>query len=142
MNITVSFEQWFASVSRCDPADFQLADAFAIAVCRIEMASTLRAPDPIVSVGNHACSSSRRVTKAMFTRLGYSRDQVRVMQRILGGSPSGWPGLIRLYVSGGNITPAQRSYLRRQLNQFHSPRGQGSRRAACAFDQRNESRSR
>jgi hypothetical protein len=54
----------------------------------------------------------------MLRQLNFNDVQVRVMQRILAGSSGGWPGMIRLYLAGEDLAPAQRSYLRRQIRQF------------------------
>lgn len=96
----------------------RISQAFAIAVCRIEEATRLGSVDPVRTLSNSASEGSRKATKSMLRQLDFNDVQVRVMQRILAGSSSGWPGMIRLFLSGEDLEPTQRSYLRRQIRQF------------------------
>jgi len=114
-----SFARWLAEAAGVTPPPaLQLDEAFAVAVCRIEEAARMNARDPVRALSNTASYGSRATTKSMFGQLGYTPAQVRIVQRVLAGSDGGWPGLIRLYLSGAVLTRDQRSYLRRQLRQF------------------------
>ena len=118
MATSAGFEQWFERASGIEPESLLLGHAFAIAVCRIESAARGRARDPILAVSNSAGQSSRAATKSMFAQLGYSRAQTRIMQRMLAGSTGGWPGLIRLYVSGEGLSDSHLRSLNRQVSDF------------------------
>jgi hypothetical protein len=115
------FRAWFeTAVGYRLNESLLLTEAFAIAVCRVEEATKLGARDPINVLCNGAGEASRRTTKAMFRQLGYTAAQIRIMQRVLAGSASGWPGMIRLFAHEAVLTPSQRLYVRRQLKAFES----------------------
>lgn len=110
---------WVAAQLDCEAeelAAIQLADAFAVLVCRVEDAARRNADDPLAVVRNStAGGNSRAATRRMLGHLGYTPAQLRVVQRLLGGSPSGWPGMLSLYVTVRDLNPAEQAYARRQL---------------------------
>jgi hypothetical protein len=53
-------------------------------------------------------------------QLGYTDDQIRVVRRLLAGSPERWPGLLRLYVRGEVLDGPHRRYVLRQLRSFQA----------------------
>jgi hypothetical protein len=114
-----SFVGWVAAQLACgteELATIQLNNAFAILVCRVEDAARRKADDPLAVVRNSAAGgNSRAATRRMLEHLGYTAAQLRVVQRLLGGSPSGWPGLLSLYVTQRDLTPAEQAYARRQV---------------------------
>ena len=57
----------------------------------------------------------------MLKHLGYTDAQLRIVHRLLGGSPSGWPGLLRLFVGDAGLTDDQQIYARRQLRDAFGP---------------------
>jgi len=115
------FRAWFETAIGCRlDESLRLTEVFAIAVCRIEEATRLGARDPVHAICNTAGHGSRKTTKAMFRQLGYTDAQIRIMQRMLAGSASGWPGMIRLFAHEAVLSPSQRRYLRRQLTAFQA----------------------
>ncbi len=94
----------------------RLQPAFEILLSRIEAARRRRAVDPLVTItSKRAGGNSRDATKRMLLQLGYTPAQRRAMHRLLAGSPSGWPGLLRLFVCNESATDAQRGYARSQV---------------------------
>jgi hypothetical protein len=125
--VSRTFVEWFEHESGQSAKTLLLDHAFTIAVCRIEHASAQNARDPIAAVGNKGSAFSRIATKSMLAQLGYSPAQTRIMQRLLAGSSSSWPGLIRLYLQGAPpLTERQRRYIRRQLQAFRGAEATGS----------------
>lgn len=116
---TTSFVLWAAAALDCgteELAAIRLGDAFAVLVCRVEDAARRNADDPLAVVRNStAGGNSRAATRRMLGHLGYTAAQLRVVHRLLGGSPAGWPGLLTLYVTQKDLTPTERAYARRQL---------------------------
>lgn len=116
---STSFLHWVADQLDCDTtqlAKVRIDDAFAMLVCRVEDAARRDANDPLAVVRNStAGGNSRAATRRMLRHLGYTTVQLRVVHRLLGGSPSGWPGLLPLYVAQRNLSPAEQAYARRQL---------------------------
>ncbi len=94
----------------------RLQPAFEVLLSRIEAARRRRAVDPLVTItSKRAGGNSRDATKRMLLQLGYTPAQRRAMHRLLAGSPSGWPGLLRLFVRNESPTDAQRGYARSQV---------------------------
>jgi hypothetical protein len=94
----------------------KLEAAFDVFVSRIESAQQRGAADPFVTVtAKSAGGNSRACTKRMLAQLGYEPTQRRAMHRLIAGSPSGWPGLMRIFATEGTLTDVQRAYCRRQL---------------------------
>ena len=121
--MTRGFIEWFDSECGRASDELLLEHAFTIAVCRIEDASAQRAGDPIAAVSNRGSVFSRLATKSMLGQLGYNKAQTRIVQRLLAGSGSSWPGLIRLYLQGApRLTKRQRRYVARQLREFRAAR--------------------
>jgi hypothetical protein len=117
--MTVAFVDWFVDGVGAPPDSLHLAQAFEIAVCRVEEAAA-SAVDPIRSLSNLATSSSRKASREMLLQLGYTDDQIRVVRRLLAGSTERWPGLMRLYASGEALEGAHRRYVIRQLRSFQA----------------------
>jgi hypothetical protein len=118
MTTSLSFARWFEHQIGEDAAvRLKLEAAFVIAVCRVEEAARQHARDPLRAVSNAGSYASRVATKSMLSQLGYSAAQTRIIQRLLAGSSS-WPGLIRIYLGAGELTGAQRQYVRRQVRAF------------------------
>jgi hypothetical protein len=117
--MTVAFVEWFADGVGAPPDSLHLAQAFEIAVCRVEEAAGL-AVDPIRSMSNRATSGSRKASREMLLQLGYTDDQIRVVRRLLAGSTERWPGLLRLYVRGEVLDGPYRRYVLRQLGSFQA----------------------
>ena len=114
-----SFARWVAAQVDCGTDELsciRLGDAFAVLVCRVEDAARRNADDPLAVVRNSSAGgNSRAATRRMLGHLGYSAAQLRVVHRLLGGSPAGWPGLLSLYVTQTHLTTVERAYARRQL---------------------------
>jgi hypothetical protein len=111
-----------------------LESAFALLVTRIEIARRLGARDPLATgATKRAGGNSRMCTKRMLERLGYAPSQRRAVQRLLVGTTSGWPGLIRLYAAGQDLSPADRQYARRQVKAL-GDQGRESRSTAHQAD--------
>ena len=113
------FLAWLATQLNCgseELAAVHLGVAFELLVCRIEDAAHRKAPDPLAVVRNSTSGGNSRVaTRTMLRHLGYTDAQLRIVHRLLGGSPAGWPGLLSLYVEGTDLTDERRGYARRQL---------------------------
>jgi hypothetical protein len=115
-----SFLSWVATQLDCgieELAAAKLDDAFAVLVCRVEDAARRNADDPLAVIRNStAGGNSRAATRSMLRHLGYSGTQLRIVQRLLGGSPSGWPGMLSLYAAQRDLTAGEQKYARRQLS--------------------------
>ncbi|GAA2501645.1 hypothetical protein [Terrabacter carboxydivorans] len=93
-----------------------LTPVFDLFISRIEEARRRGATDPLTTITTkRAGGNSRACTKRMLEQLGFSAPQRRAVHRLLAGSPSGWPGLLRLYAVSADLTGGQRQYARRQL---------------------------
>lgn len=116
------FEHWAAGVVGLTPEQVEtlrLVAAFEVLLSRCEEARRRGAKDPLVTVSSKkAGGNSRACTRRMLEHLGYSASQRRAIHRLLAGSSSGWPGLLALYCSGGELTLPQRQYARRQVKSF------------------------
>lgn len=122
-----SFVRWFEGQTGVSAADIHLEPAFAIAVCRIEVASANAALDPVAAIRNNGSPLSRVATKAMLSRLNYNATQVRIIQRLLGGSSGGWPGLIRIFVEDARpMSRWERQYVLRAVRNFRAAISQSS----------------
>jgi hypothetical protein len=96
-----------------------LSAAFALLVSRFEIARRLGAKDPVATgATKRAGGNSRTFTKRTLDLLGYTPAQRRAVQRLLVGTTSGWPGLIRLYAAGGELSKADRQNARRHVKAF------------------------
>lgn len=96
-----------------------IVPAFEVMCARVAAARAAGARDPLrTAVSSQAGPHSRRATRRMLEQLGYHSAQRRIVHRLLGGSPSGWPGLLTLYVEGAELLPAHRRYVLRQVRQF------------------------
>ena len=115
--------------------DIKLAPVFDLFISRIEEARRRGAIDPLTTITTkRAGGNSRACTKRMLEQLGFSASQRRAAHRLLAGSPSGWPGLLRLYAVSADLTSGQRQYARRQLQalRVHDVSRSGSS-AGCAI---------
>ena len=132
------FEDWAISELNLDEDDVEalkLAAVFDLFISRIEAARTRGAADPLQTVtAKIAGGNSRASTKRMLEQLGFSPPQRRAVHRLLAGSPSGWPGLLRLYVDRRPMTREQRQYARRQVKvvRCQPTRSRSDSSAACS----------
>jgi len=114
------FDKWAAEqldVSREVLVKTKVIAAFDLLVSRLEAASTHGAANPLVTItGKRAGGNSRACTRRMLEQLGFTPQQRRAVHRLLAGSTSGWPGLLRLYADCDDLGPRQRQYARRQLS--------------------------
>jgi hypothetical protein len=115
-----AFKDWAVSSTGIDVEEFELLKlraAFDIYVSRVEVARARGADDPVATISSGAGGgNSRACTRQMLAHLGYDRAELRVVQRLMGGSASGWPGLIRLYAEQSPVDATRREYVRRQVN--------------------------
>lgn len=115
-------EQWVTThtgLTTGDMAELDIPAAFDVLVSRCEEARRHGAADPLRSIAPRAAGGNSRVTtRAMLAQLGYSRSQLRIIHRVMGGSTGGWPGLLRVFVEDRPLTKPQRVYLRRQVRNF------------------------
>lgn len=113
------FTEWAAhqiGLTASDVAAMKLAGAFEVFVSRLEAARRRGASDPLVTItSKRAGGNSRQVTRSMLQRLGYTPTQLRAVHRLIAGSGSWWPGLLRLYALNVDLDARQRQYARRQL---------------------------
>jgi len=87
-----------------------------ILLSRAVAAAQRGATDPLLTVtAKRAGGNSRACTKRMLEQLGLEPRARRVVHRLLAGSPSGWPGLLRIFSEQRHATDAERTYARRQL---------------------------
>lgn len=122
--------QWIHTHTGIGAREFhalQLDAAFDVFVCRCEDARRRGSADPLKTVSPKGSGgNSRLTTRRMLRRLGYTDAQLRVIHRLVAGSSSGWPGLLRLFVESRPLTTEQRCYVRRQVRAFLSDDGAGS----------------
>ena len=127
MNTMETFEMWALRELEIAPEELEpmhLIAAFEMLVSRVEIARRLGAKDPLAAgATKRAGGNSRVCTKRMLERLGYTPPQRRAVQRLLMGTTSGWPGLLRLYAAGQPLSSADRQYARRQFKAFSDMRG-------------------
>lgn len=127
-----SFEKWVLTktqLTRQDLADLDLMDAYEVIVSRIETATRRGAIDPLVTVSSkRAGGNSRQSTNRRLDLLGYTVAQRRIVHRLLTGTPSGFPGLLALYLEQGDGMNGWHSYVRRQTREYRKlspPAGEG-----------------
>ena len=117
--MTKTFTEWTAEqlgLTAQELADINLTPVFDLFISRIEEARRRGATDPLTTITTkRAGGNSRACTKRMLEQLGFSAAQRRAVHRLLAGSPSGWPGLLRLYALSQDLTAGQRQYARRQV---------------------------
>ena len=113
------FEAWVASeagIKAPQLEQLKLTASFDVYVSRLEIARQRGAEDPLSTISPHAAGgNSRTCTRRMLAQLGYTTAELRVVHRLMAGSASGWPGLIRLYAAGSPLSAAQREYVHRQV---------------------------
>lgn len=113
------FDRWAAEQLDVDPEVLVAAKviaAFDLLLSRLEAAAGRGARNPLVTIsGKRAGGNSRACTRRMLEQLGFTPGQRRAVHRLLAGSPSGWPGLLRLYAENVVLDARQRQYARRQL---------------------------
>ena len=113
------FTQWAArqlGLTADDINAMELTGAFEVFVSRLEAARRRGASDPLVTItSKRAGGNSRLVTRRMLHQLGYTPTQLRAVHRLIAGSGSWWPGLLRLYAVDVDLDARQRQYARRQL---------------------------
>ena len=132
----VTFEDWAicsAGLSAADLSELDLEAAFEVMVSRCEEARRRGASDPLIAVSpKGAGGNSRACTREMLKQLGYTRGQLRIIHRLMGGSPSGWPGLLRIFAEDRDLTAWERCYVRRQVRAFRSAGPTGAERRELA----------
>lgn len=115
-----SFEVWVANeagLSAPELEELKLTASFDVYVSRLEIARQRGAEDPLATISPcGAGGNSRACTRGMLAQLGYTAAELRVVHRLMAGSASGWPGLIRLYAAGSTLSAAQREYVHRQVH--------------------------
>ena len=93
--------------------------AFEMLLSRFELARRRGSRDPVATGSTkRAGGNSRLCTKRMLEHLGYSPAERRAVQRLLAGTTSGWPGLLRLYAAGHHLSASDRQYAHRQVKVF------------------------
>ena len=116
----LAFKDWAVSSTGMAVEEFdrlKLAAAFDLYVSRLEVARARGAHDPLETISPQgAGGNSRACTRRMLAHLDYSRAELRVVHRLMVGSASGWPGLIRLYAERSPVDAARREYVRRQVH--------------------------
>ena len=131
MSSKETFMKWVAHELGVDEAQLHhihLDAAFELLVSRFELARRRGAKDPLTTgATSRAGGNSRVCTKRMLDHLAYRAPERRAVQRLLVGTTSGWPGLLRLYAADRHLTVSDRQYARRQLAVFtrRSPRTEG-----------------
>ncbi|AXG14503.1 hypothetical protein [Intrasporangium calvum] len=117
-----TFEVWTISdvgLTVDDVYELDLPAAFEVLVSRCEDARRNGATDPLISISpKEAGGNSRACTREMLQQLGYSRAQLRIIHRLMGGSPAGWAGLLRIFAEDRDVSQRERSYVRRQVRNF------------------------
>ena len=120
MTAGAPFEVWVADetgIGAPQLEQLKLTASFDVYVSRLEIARQRGAEDPLATISPHgAGGNSRTCTRKMLAQLGYTAAELRVVHRLMAGSASGWPGLIRLYASRSPLSPAQRQYVHRQVH--------------------------
>ena len=117
-----TFQQWLEREGIEEHVrPMQIRAAFEILVSRLDAARAAGAVDPMRAISTRAAGpNSRLATRRMLERLGYSPLQRRSVHRLLAGSPSGWPGLLRLFACDAELSAEQRRYVARQERYFRS----------------------
>ena len=119
MTTTAIFEDWAIDQLALTDAEVEalkLTAVFDLFISRIEAARSRGAVDPLQTVtAKIAGGNSRACTKRMLEQLGFAPPERRAVHRLLAGSPSGWPGLLTLFVASEELTDRQRKYARRQV---------------------------
>lgn len=114
-----SFETWAAEQLRVPSRRLHRAGvivAFDLLADRIGTARVNGSADPLRTLSSDtAGGNSRACTQRALAQLRLAPTARRATLRLLAGSASGWPGLIRLFVRDQRLTPRQRRYARRQL---------------------------
>lgn len=120
MSTQDSFEDWVVEQINLTGGEvdaLKLTPVLDVFVSRIEAARTRGADDPLTTITAKAAGgNSRACTRRMLEQLGFSPSQRRAVHRLLAGSPSGWPGLLRLFTEQRDLTHKQRLYARRQVH--------------------------
>ncbi|KRB42982.1 hypothetical protein ASD90_21575 [Terrabacter sp. Root181] len=123
-SMQTNFNDWTAAqlhLTAEELADINLTPVFDLFISRIEEARRRGAADPLTTITTkRAGGNSRACTKRMLEQLGFTAAQRRAVHRLLAGSPSGWPGLLRLYAVSQDLTGGQRQYARRQVQTLRS----------------------
>ncbi|MBC9822860.1 hypothetical protein [Terrabacter sp. MAHUQ-38] len=126
MSSPPTFADWTASqlgLTTGDLEQIKIGPVFELFISRIEEARRRGAADPLTTVtAKQAGGNSRACTRRMLEQLGFSAPQRRAVHRLLAGSPSGWPGLLRLYAASLELSQEQRQYARRQLQTIRAHR--------------------
>ena len=117
--MATALDEWIRDelrLGQLDPRLAVVAPAADILLSRAVAAAQRGATDPLVTVtAKRAGGNSRACTKRMLEQLGLEPSSRRVVHRLLAGSPSGWPGLLRIFSEQRHVTDAERAYARRQL---------------------------
>jgi hypothetical protein len=117
--MTTTLDEWIRDelqLGQNDPRLAVVAPAADILLSRALAAAQRGATDPLLTVtAKRAGGNSRACTKRMLDQLGLEPRARRVVHRLLAGSPSGWPGLLRIFSEQRHVTDAERIYARRQL---------------------------
>lgn len=115
----LTVEEWIRVELALDPEDdlrVVLSGAADVLLARAVAAAERGATDPLVTVsGKRAGGNSRAVTKRMLEQLGLPPRARRLVHRLLGGSPTGWPGLLRIFTEQRHLTADERALVERQL---------------------------
>lgn len=116
---TFGLDRWIVDELDLDPGDPRMdviVPAVDILISRLEEARRRGAGDPLVTItAKSAGGNSRECTRRMLLQLGLEPNSRRAVHRLLGGSPSGWPGLLRIFSEGRGLTEEEFVYARRQL---------------------------
>ena len=117
---TFGLDRWVAGELGLEVDDPRMTDvispAIDILISRIEEARRRGADDPLVTItAKSAGGNSRECTKRMLSQLGLEPPSRRAVHRLLGGSPSGWSGLLRIFSEGRHLTELEFVYARRQV---------------------------
>ncbi|WP_157582332.1 hypothetical protein [Phycicoccus sp. Soil803] len=117
--MATALDEWIRDELRLgqhDPRLAVVAPAADILLSRAVAAAQRGATDPLVTVtSKRAGGNSRACTKRMLEQLGLEPEARRVVHRLLAGSPSGWPGLLRIFSEQRHLSDAERTHARRQL---------------------------
>lgn len=99
-----------------DPRMDVIVPAIDILISRMEEARRRGASDPLMTItAKSAGGNSRECTKRMLKQLGLAPNSRRAVHRLLAGSPSGWPGLLKIFSEVRGLTDDEYVYARRQL---------------------------
>ena len=116
---TIPFQEWAIDHAGIGADDFErlkLDAAFDLFVSRLEVAQVRGSDQPLATITPTAAGgNSRACTRRMLARLGYDQTELRVVHRLMAGSASGWPGLLRLYAAGSPPSATHREYVHRQV---------------------------